>query len=106
MRRVLAVMGGGLVEIRRTRKDRGVNPNLRDGGGEGKGGAEVLVDVGALVDPGWRDFHRRDAKFATTDKDSGITNDAKYPLELLLGTVTVILETNRVVAGLSGLEID
>jgi predicted helicase len=52
----------------------------------------------------------------TTDKDSGITNDAnlwatetmgnpKYPLELFLRVVTVSLETNRIVAGLPGLEI-
>jgi predicted helicase len=51
----------------------------------------------------------------TTDKDSGITNDAnlwatetmgnaKYPLELFLRVVTVSLETNRIVAGLPGLE--
>jgi predicted helicase len=52
----------------------------------------------------------------TTDKDSGITNDAnlwatetmnnpKYPLELFLRVVTVSLETNRIVAGLPELEI-
>jgi len=52
----------------------------------------------------------------TTDKDSGITNDAnlratetmgnaRYPLELFLRVVTVSLETNRIVAGLPGLEI-
>ena len=52
----------------------------------------------------------------TTDNDSGITNDAnlwatetmgnpKYPLELFLRVVTVSLETNRIVAGLPGLEI-
>ena len=52
----------------------------------------------------------------TTDKDSGITNDAnlwatetmgnpKYPLELFLRVVTVGLETNRIVAGLPELEI-
>jgi predicted helicase len=51
----------------------------------------------------------------TTDKDSGITNDAnlwatetmgnaKYPLELFLRVVTVSLETNRIVAGLPGLK--
>ena len=53
----------------------------------------------------------------TTDKASGITNDAnlwatetmhnpKYPLELFLRVVTVSLETNRIVAGLPGLEIE
>ncbi|MCU0751017.1 MAG: restriction endonuclease [Akkermansiaceae bacterium] len=53
----------------------------------------------------------------TTDKDSGITSDAnlwatetmgdaKYPLELFLRVITVSLETNRIVAGLPGLEID
>jgi predicted helicase len=53
----------------------------------------------------------------TTDKDSGITNDAnlwatetmgnaKYPLELFLRVITVSLETNRIVTGLPGLEID
>ena len=52
----------------------------------------------------------------TTDKDSGITNDAnlwatetmgspKYPLELFLRVVTVSLETMKVVNGLPGLEI-
>jgi predicted helicase len=52
----------------------------------------------------------------TTDKDSGITNDAnlwatetmgnaRYPLELFLRVVTVSLETNRIVAGLPGLDI-
>jgi predicted helicase len=52
----------------------------------------------------------------TTDKDSGITNDAnlwatetmgneKYPLELFLRVVTVSRETNRIVAGLPGLDI-
>lgn len=52
----------------------------------------------------------------STDKDSGITNDAnlwatetmgnaKYPLELFLRVVTVSLETNRIVAGLPGLGI-
>ena len=52
----------------------------------------------------------------TTDKDSGITNDAnlwatetmgnaKYPLELFLRVVTVSLETNRIVAELPGLNI-
>jgi predicted helicase len=52
----------------------------------------------------------------TTDKDSGITNDAnlwatetmgnpKYPLELFLRVVTVSLETNKIVAGLPGLDI-
>ena len=53
----------------------------------------------------------------TTDKDSGITNDAnlwatetmhnpKYPLELLLRVVTVSIETNRIVAALPELEIE
>jgi predicted helicase len=53
----------------------------------------------------------------TTDKDSGITNDAnlwatetmqnpKYPLELLLRVVTVSLETKRIVGGLPGLETE
>lgn len=53
----------------------------------------------------------------TTDKDSGITNDAnlwateimhnpKYPLELLLRVVTVSLETKRIVEGLPGLETE
>ena len=53
----------------------------------------------------------------TTDKDSGITNDAnlwatetmgnpKYPLELFLRVVTVGLETMKVVNGLPGLKID
>ena len=52
----------------------------------------------------------------TTDKDSGITNDAnlwatetmsnaKYPLELFLRVVTVSLETMKIVNGLPGLEI-
>jgi predicted helicase len=52
----------------------------------------------------------------TTDKDSGITNDAnlwatetmgnaKYPLELFLRVVTVSLETMKVVEGLPGLDI-
>ncbi len=52
----------------------------------------------------------------TTDKESGITNDAnlwatetmgnpKYPLELFLRVVTVSVETNRIVAGLPGLRI-
>jgi predicted helicase len=52
----------------------------------------------------------------TTDKDSGITNDAnlwatetmhnpKYPLELFLRVVTVSLETMKVVNGLPKLEI-
>ncbi len=52
----------------------------------------------------------------TTDKASGITNDAnlwatetmgnaKYPLELFLRVITVSLETNRIVAGLPALEI-
>jgi len=53
----------------------------------------------------------------TTDKASGITNDAnlwatetmhnpKYPLELFLRVVTVSLETNKFVAGLPELEIE
>ena len=53
----------------------------------------------------------------TTDKKSGITNDAnlwatetmgnaRYPLELFLRVITVSLETNRIVAGLPGLDID
>ena len=52
----------------------------------------------------------------TTDKDSGITNDAKlwatetmgnpkYPLELFLRVVTVGLETMKVVNGLPKLDI-
>ena len=52
----------------------------------------------------------------TTDKASGITNDAdlwatetignaKYPLELFLRVITVSLETNRVVESLPKLEI-
>ena len=52
----------------------------------------------------------------TTDKASGITDDAnlwatetmgnaKYPLELFLRVITVSLETNRIVAGLPELEI-
>ena len=52
----------------------------------------------------------------TTDKDSGITNDAnlwatetmnnpKYPLELFLRVLTVSLETMKVVNGLPKLEI-
>ena len=52
----------------------------------------------------------------TTDKDSGITNDAnlwatetmgdaKYPLELFLRVVTVSLETMKVVNGLPGLDM-
>jgi len=52
----------------------------------------------------------------TTDKKSGIVNDAnlwatetmgdaKYPLELFLRVITVSLETNRIVAGLPVLEI-
>ena len=53
----------------------------------------------------------------TTDKDSGITNDAnlwatetmanpKYPLELLQRVITVSLETLEIVNGLPKLEID
>jgi len=53
----------------------------------------------------------------TTDKKSGIVNDANlwatetmhnaaYPLELLMRVITVSLETNRIVAGLPPLEID
>ena len=52
----------------------------------------------------------------TTDKDSGITNDAnlwatetmgnpKYPLELFLRVVTVGLETMKIVNGLPKLDI-
>jgi len=52
----------------------------------------------------------------TTDKDSGITNDAslwatktmgnaKYPLELFLRVVTVSLETMKIVNGLPKLDI-
>ncbi|MDP3849857.1 MAG: hypothetical protein Q8Q59_05080 [Luteolibacter sp.] len=55
-------------------------------------------------------------KILTTDRDSGITNDAnlwatetmgnaKYPLEMFLRVVTLGLETNRIVAGLPGLDI-
>ncbi len=53
----------------------------------------------------------------TTDKDSGITNDAnlwatetmgnaKYPLELFLRVVTVSLETMKIVAGLPELKLE
>jgi len=53
----------------------------------------------------------------TTDKDSGIVNDAnlwatetmgnaKYPLELFLRVITVSLETMKIVNGLPKLEID
>ena len=53
----------------------------------------------------------------TTDKASGIVNDANlwatetmhnaaYPLELLLRVITVSLETNKIVAGLPKLDID
>lgn len=52
----------------------------------------------------------------TTDKDSGITNDAnlwatetmaneRYPLELLLRVITVSLETMKIVNGLPKLDI-
>jgi predicted helicase len=52
----------------------------------------------------------------STDKDSGITNDAnlyatetmnnpKYPLELLQRVITVSQETNKIVAGLPKLDI-
>jgi predicted helicase len=52
----------------------------------------------------------------TTDKDSGITNDAnlwatetmgnaKYPLELFQRVITVSLETMKIVNGLPKLEI-
>jgi predicted helicase len=52
----------------------------------------------------------------TTDKDSGITNDAnlratetmgnaKYPLELFQRVITVSLETMKIVNGLPGLVI-
>lgn len=53
----------------------------------------------------------------TTDKNSGITNDAnlwatetmgnaKYPLELFLRVITVSLETNRIVNALPPLNLD
>ena len=53
----------------------------------------------------------------TTDKKSGITNDdnlwatetmnnAAYPLELLLRSITVSLETMKIVDGLPKLDID
>ncbi|MBL8870672.1 MAG: DEAD/DEAH box helicase [Planctomycetaceae bacterium] len=53
----------------------------------------------------------------TTDKDSGIVNDANlwatetmnnaaYPLELLLRVITVSLETNRIVKSLPRLELE
>ena len=53
----------------------------------------------------------------TTDKDSGITNDAnlwatetignaKYPLELLQRVITVSLETMKLVNALPKLDID
>ena len=53
----------------------------------------------------------------TTDKDSGITNDAnlwatetmnnpRYPLELLQRVITVSLETMKIVNGLPKLDID
>ncbi len=53
----------------------------------------------------------------TTDKKSGIVNDAKlwatetmgdakYPLELFLRVITVSLETMKIVNGLPKLEID
>jgi predicted helicase len=53
----------------------------------------------------------------TTDKASGIVNDAnlwatetmgdaKYPLELFLRVITVSLETIKIVNGLPGLEIN
>ena len=53
----------------------------------------------------------------TTDKDSGIVNDANlwatetmnhaaYPLELLLRAITVSLETNRIVKSLPRLELE
>ena len=52
----------------------------------------------------------------TTDKDSGITNDAndwatetmgypRYPLELLLRVITVSLETMKIVQALPQLDI-
>lgn len=58
-----------------------------------------------------------DRQAVTTDKKSGITNDAnlyatetmdkpKYPLELLLRVITVSQETNKIVATLPKLEID
>jgi predicted helicase len=53
----------------------------------------------------------------TTDKASGIVNDAnlwatetmgdaKYPLKLFLRVITVSLETIKIVNGLPGLEIN
>ena len=53
----------------------------------------------------------------TTDKKSGITNDANlwaletmnnaaYPLELLMRVITVSLETNQIVENLPSLDID
>lgn len=58
-----------------------------------------------------------DRQAVTTDKKSGITNDAnlwatetmgnaKYPLELFLRVITVSLETNQIVANLPKLNID
>ncbi len=57
-----------------------------------------------------------DRQAVTTDKDSGITNDANlwatetmnhaaYPLELFLRLITVSLETMKIVQGLPKLEI-
>jgi hypothetical protein len=77
MRRVLAVMGGGLVEIRRTRKDRGVNPNLRDGGGEGEGprswwmwGLWLIRDGGIFTEETPSARSRTDGKGFVWDGDS------------------------------------
>lgn len=58
-----------------------------------------------------------DRQAVTTDKKSGITNDAnlwatetmgnaKYPLELFLRIISVSLETNQIVASLPKLDID
>ena len=58
-----------------------------------------------------------DRQAVTTDKKSGIVNDAndwaietmgdaKYPLELLQRVITVSLETNKIVNGLPKLDID
>lgn len=70
--------------------------------------ADLYSDVWLFAD--WAKAHGFSAK-DTTDKDSGITNDAnlwatetmanaKYPLELFLRVVTVSLETNRIVGEL------
>ena len=58
-----------------------------------------------------------DRQRVSTDKKSGITNDAnlyatetmqnpKYPLELLLRVITVSQQTNQIVTNLPKLEID